>query len=384
MNHQIVNLPTEVSKFIDLFVGNTDNHIIWDHNSEYWRRAPFPITPALVMRHFLHQLAIGSYPIYKCNGWNCCRWICIDIDSHERVPKEKREAIRAEYEPKVAKLVLKRVEREYAKRVDKELFEKQEKFVRNLYKSFESLSNIPKECTILEKSGGGFHLWIFLEEGTRLENAGKFVYDIKPKINEMYINFFGEDEELPEFYPKQYTIDHLDKRLGNAVRLPLGKNFGKDVITEIIEGDIETTKKTSLDAWENIEIPEEEIQTMNRISTSRPVFEEYDEMDIKESLDFWNEFLRPCFQWIVSGKTQCYGSHGHYMRMALVHECNYNKIPFEAIVDCFRNQYDFDEQLTRIQINSVLKSSNRRDGRYGCDKIKLLGYCIPECDKYEE
>ena len=355
----------------DLFVGNKKNHIIFE---ETWKRSFLPISLNLILKHLRHEIAIGSYTIYY-NGGDIpyVKWICIDIDSHERIPQHIREEVWDEYDEKTAKLILLKLEKEYTKRVNKEIKLKHEKFINYLYIGSYNILGITNDHIIVEDSVGGFHLWIFLEDYTTLEDVGKWVYKYNPILRRKYRTFLNDDE-FPEIYPKQYTVEHLGQGLGNGVRLPLGYNFNKKGSSIILGGDLETVKKFKLhDLVKDIVV---DVSELNGVRCRRETSEVYDEKELPQSLDFWEELpIRECFKWIMNGKTQCFGEHGHFMRMALVHECRFYKMPIDVIIDCFKNQYDFDEAKTRIQVDSILNSSNRKDGRYSCDKIKRIGYC---------
>ena len=359
-----------VNRLYNLFVGNKHSHIIF---SDTWKRSFLPISTNLLIKHLRHEIAIGSYAIYNGGVNPYCKWICIDIDSHERVPQSVREEVRDEYDEKTAKLILKKLEKEYSKRVNQHIKKYHLEFVNLLYKHSIDILGIPNDYMILEDSVGGYHLWIFLKEKTLLEDVGKWSYKYNPILRRKYRGYLNDDE-FPEVYPKQYALDHLHKGLGNGVRIPLGYNFNKKGSSTIIKGDLFTVKK--FDLHELVKDIEIDVKQMNGFHCRREVVEVYDAQDIPSSLDFWLELpIRECFKWIIDGKTQCFGEHGHFMRMALVHECKFYKMPLETMLQCFKNQYDYDELITRAQLDSVLNSTRKRDGRYGCEKIKRLGYC---------
>jgi len=365
-------------RMYDLFVGNKKNHIIFE---KVWKRSFFPISINLIMRHMRHDVAIGSYAIYKEDGNNYCKWICIDLDSHERVPVNIRHDVWDEYEdqPKVAKLILKKLEKEYSKKIDQNIKAEYLRMIEELYNRNETLSwkwlGIPNEYIVLEDSVGGYHLWIFLEDKTPLEDVGKWVFNVIDRMIILHDEFFL-DAEYPEYYPKQYGTKHLDKGLGSGVRLPLGYNFNKKGASKILRGDLKTVKKFDLhNLVKDWEVPDYQIERFNR-SCRRQDIEVYNAQEIPLTLDFYMELpIRSCLKRIITGETQCFDNHGHLIRMALVHECKYIKMPKEVMIDCFKNQYDFDEEKTQAQLDSVLDSSNRKDGRYGCHTIRELGYC---------
>lgn len=370
------------SKIFKLFVGNKHTHIVYDDEVGTWKRSYTPISLSILLRHLRHKLAIGSYPIYRCGNKNCCKWICIDIDSHERIPSRYRKEVREEYDEKTAKYILKKLEKEYAKRTNEELKKKHFKIVKILYDESIKYLGIPNKYMITEDSVGGYHIWIFLKDNTLLEDVGKWVYTYRDNIYELYSEYIEEDDEMPEIYPKQFSLTHLNKKVGNGVRLPLGYNFGKQGASEILKGSIDEVEK--YDLHELVKDIDLDVEKLNGFHCKRTKEEIYKEQDIPMDLDFWMEMpIRPCFKWIINGKTQCYGEHGHIMRMALVHECKYYKMPLDVIIKCFENQYDHDPIITRAQVESVINSSNIKDGRYSCYKIKQLGYCHKNCE-YEK
>ena len=173
-----------------------------------------------------HKFAIGSYPIYIKDGNEYCKWICIDVDSHKRVPKELRDKIRNDY-PKTWKLEIIKIQRIYRKLIDEDIKKIQYDFALDISMYSSEYFDTNKNSVFMEDSGGGFHIWILLEDNTLLEEAGKYIEMIKPKIIMKYREYI-ENGEDPEFYPKQYTLSHLDEKCGNGVRLPFGKNIGKN------------------------------------------------------------------------------------------------------------------------------------------------------------
>lgn len=317
------------------FVGNPERYIIWRGG---WVSEQLPITNALIIKHLRHEIAIGSYPIYtNGSGDEYCKWICIDVDAHDE-PDE--------------------LPYWYGQ-------------LKELYGDLIFIEEVPYESMILEFSGGGYHLWILLEDKTPLELANKFIYHLR----DLYLKSldFGA---VVEIFPKQATTVHLKKGIGNAVRLPCGKNLGKGVVSKIKRGNLNIIKPYNLERYKNIEIPER--YSVNGYCTPRTSMEIFNAMEVDEELDFWLEFpLKPCIKMVISGETQCHslGQVGHKIRMAVVHECRYYGMPLDTIVKCFSNQMDFDPEKTTTQVMSVIESSNRKDGRYSCSKIDEMGFC---------
>ena len=368
---------TFINRLYDLFVGNKQTQIIFREN---WERLYHPITNNLIRRHLKHEIAIGSYSIYRSNGDIYSKWICIDIDSHKRIDPLIRKEIRRDYEADMAKRILKKLEKKYKKLIDLDVKKRQLEMIEELFKINETggYFGIPNEYIVLEDSGGGYHLWIFLKDKTLLSDVGKWVYHARPRLNLTYCEFFLNGG-YPEIYPKQYSIEHLNKGVGNGVRLPLGYNFSKKWSSEILKGDLRTVEKFDLHKLvENWSEPEPDYIEKGAKRMEVVVFEA---QEVPITLDFYMELpIRTCFKRIINGMTQCEDDHGHLIRMALVHELRYYKVPMDIMIDCFKCQDDFDPVESNTQINSVINSSRLKDGRYSCLKIKQLGYCH-DCNK---
>jgi len=338
----------DIRNFYKLFIGNKETCIIWNEKENSWKRGFFRITKNLLLKHLNKEIAIGSYPIYKNDGNEYSRFICIDIDAHEDKEGE----------------------------IDIKTKKNQEKFVRYLYSQSHIYLDLSKSCLLVEDSGGGYHIWIILKDKTPLLDAGKYIYKIKETLFKLKDNFCEGDIE---FFPKQYILDHLDKNIGNAVRLPLGYNFNRKNNCKIICGNIENIIPADLSLIvKNISI--DDIEKVNAIQKPTKPLQKFSAKDVSLGLHFWLEFpIRPCFKRIITGETQCHGiTKGHKMRIALVHECSYYGMLIDMIIRCFENQSDFDRNKTEKQIKSVVKDS---DWRYSCSLIKEMGYCFPECDR---
>jgi hypothetical protein len=372
---QYSGLKKTTNDIYKYFVGNKSNFIIWIE--DVWKRNFNPISLNTLIKHLRHDIAIGSYPLYVEDGITYCKWICIDVDSHERVSAQIRKEVRDEYDEKTTKLILLKLEKEYKKRVDQELKKKQKVYAEYLFEQ-RSIIFSANLGFIVEDSIGGYHIWILLKDKTTLEDAAKFIYWFRPHILKLYNSMVGEGDP-PEIYPKQYKIDHLHKKIGNAVRLPLGYNFGKQGKSSIIRGSIDSVEQLNISSIV-YDLPTPPEQTNGHVSKC-PELDEYDPQAVCNDLEFWLEFplIKPCVKRIINGITQCYGDHGHTMRMAAVHECSFYNMRKETIYKIFEKQYDYDDQITTVQVESVLKTSSRRDGRYSCRKIKEIGYCH-ECN----
>lgn len=364
-------------KIYNFFVGNKRTHIEWE--DVCWVRRFTPITPKKIRDHLKHDLCIGSYPIYYKDDKEYCKWICIDVDSHKRIPEKIKKEIMEKY-PDKWRVAYSRLKKEYKKKIDYETKKLQRDFCSKIVLNQEKYLLTDKNSVILEDSGGGFHIWILLDDYTLLLDAGKYMETIKEEICELYSKMVPE-QELPEFYPKQYKTDHLDKDCGNGVRIPFGKNIGKNYITEILYGNIDKLEKVNIKSIaDNYKGPD--VTRTCKIVCRREVLEEFEEQEVDRQLEFWLFYprIRPCFKRIMNGITQCYNEHGHKMRMAMVHELQYAGVPEHLIPLCFENQLDYNPETTKVQVFSLLKKG---DWRWSCLKIRKLGYCH-ECKKNME
>ncbi|MCS7107934.1 MAG: hypothetical protein NZ911_00830 [Sulfolobales archaeon] len=71
----------------------------------------------------------------------------------------------------------------------------------------------------------------------------------------------------------------------------------------------------------------------------------------------------------------------HHQRFALATYFINIGADVEQVVDLFRHAPDFNEKMTRYQVEHLagLKGSKRRYSMYSCDKMKSLGMCVAEC-----
>ena len=80
------------------------------------------------------DIAVGSYPIYKKDDIDYCKWICLDVDSHKRVTKEEEEQLKIDF-PKTWKIELHKLIKKYKKEIDtlRKFRQGQYSSVRNIY-----------------------------------------------------------------------------------------------------------------------------------------------------------------------------------------------------------------------------------------------------------
>lgn len=359
----------------NLFVGNKESYIEWKNNR--WVRVFFSLTPHKIRKHLEHKTAVGSYPIYIKDGIDYCKWICLDIDSHRRVSKEQEEQLQKDY-PETWKLELHKLIKKYKKEIDYDRKKEQRIFCNMV--TGNSKYYLLTDKFLYEDSGGGFHIWIFPEPCTKLEDCGRYIEYIKPVLRMFYKQLIPNNGDI-EIYPKQYSTSHLNEKCGNGVRIPFGKNIGKDYITKVLKYNIGTTSITALSALYS----GPDVTKMAEDVGKRDDDHLYEKQSLKGDLEFWSysPLIRPCYKKIMDGQLQTFDRHGHFMRVSMCHELDAHKVPRYLIPQSFEKQFDYDPPKSEEQVESILRGK-MGDWRWSCNKIKELGYCTEgENCKYE-
>jgi hypothetical protein len=350
----------------ELFVGNKESYIEWINNR--WVRRFSALTPHTIKKHLAFDIAVGSYPIYQKDGIDCCKWVCIDIDSHRRVSKEEEAQLKIDY-PKTWRVEFHKLIKKYKGDIDSVRKSRQKQYCDYIVEH--SKKYLFTDKLLYEDSGGGFHIWIFPESYTLLEDCGKYIEHIKPKLNEIYKEFFPNNGDI-EIYPKQYSTVHLGEKCGNGVRIPFGKNIGKDYITRVLHMNIGTTPITAISQL----YTGPDVTRIKEDVGKREENELYDKQDVRWNLQFWYYYprIRPCYQKIMDGQLQTLDRHGHMMRVSMCHELDYQNTPRHIIPQLFEKQFDYELTTSQEQVDSIL-GGKTGNWRWSCSKIKELGYC---------
>jgi hypothetical protein len=74
-------ITTEWKSFKNFFVGNINAYGIQNRNGTYEAKRE-KLTKELIEKHLNEEITIGSYNIYRKANRICCKWICLDIDTH--------------------------------------------------------------------------------------------------------------------------------------------------------------------------------------------------------------------------------------------------------------------------------------------------------------
>ncbi len=89
----------------------------------------------------------------------------------------------------------------------------------------------------------------------------------------------------------------------------------------------------------------------------------------------------PCIKNIIEGIRRN-ENLTHHQRFALAVYLINIGVDVEQIVDLFRYAPDFNERMTKYQVEHLagLRGSKRKYSMYNCDKMKSLGMCVAECN----
>ena len=342
------------------------NKRYWSWVTEYRR-----ITKDMLQKHIDGKLSIGSFPVYYKWKTLYCSFVAIDVDFH------------IEFEKDGVKI----------DSVDENLKQKAKDIIEYLYMDAQKYFGLSRKSIVVEDSGGGYHIWIPLKEGTTLKNAALYINYIRPKIQQ---HFIGVDDSI-EFFPKQSAEDmkmsdgtvNLSKKPGNAIRLPFGTNHKRKFKSRIIFGNAMTfipadimpiTKKLKYTISQiktkkmNKSLPETSLDTIDR----RDVVIEEGIKHFYEHPDF-----RLCFKYCIDRRHKLRGDNGNIMRVGLSNELYAMGAKKTTIAQAFANQDDFKFEKAMRKVDDCIKYVNYYNHplTLRCKTIKKLGFCVESCPK---
>ncbi len=229
------------------------------------------------------------------------------------------------------------------------------KFIRMLLRDF-------KIVPMVVKTFHGYHVWIFLK--TTLTG---YMEDLK----KVYVAAHRRLLRGQEFYYDTQIFGDV-KRIA---RIPLSWHE-KGAWCMIVELDEKTdefipSKIRDVNYFKvnglNVEDIIEDAKTIINADVERKI---YLNGDIPK---FDGKFqIRPCFSNCLN-----LGVMGHQQRLALVIEAFWSGKKFDEIVDLFRNLRDFNENITKYQVEWQIKKIKGSWAKpYRCKTIKALNWCI--------
>jgi len=283
--------------------------------------------PYIMKNHVKGQYTVGFYQIGLDDT---VKWICFDIDDHkgERGPNAVREDLHRLFE----------------------IFTKYE---------------IP---FLLESSGSpnSYHIWILLKP-TKTYNAYNFARQIAAKaVVEC------------EIFPKNKSLNK-DAKYGNLVKVPLGINRKTGIKSQFLDpstfepfSDIipiqGIVRLRELQKQEELHAKSSK-RKINRINSKRNISKR---TPTKIGLD-----MRPCFTRVLEAKIPLEGSEGHEMRIAIAAEAWNIGYPIEKTIELFRDQPDFNPDISRKQIDYIYDK-----GYYPYECITLREKCSSIVSSY--
>ena len=338
----------------------------WSWVTEYRR-----ITKDMLQKHIDGKLSIGSFPVSFKWKTLYCSFIAIDVDFHIEVEKDG--------------IIF--------DSVDENLKQKAKDVIEYLFLDAEKYFGIASKSIFVEDSGGGYHLWIPLKEGTTLLNAALYIDYLRPKIQQ---HFNGIDDNI-EFFPKQSaeemkmpdgTVD-LKQKPGNAIRLPFGYNHKRKIASRIIFGDAMSFKPADImPLTKKLKYTISQIKT-KKMSKSVPEASldtiDRREIKIEEGIKYFYEHpdFRLCFKYCIDRRHKLRGDNGNLMRVGLSNELYAMGAKKTTIAQAFANQDDFDFDKTLGKIDDCIKYVNYYNHplTLRCKTIKKLGFCVESCPK---
>jgi hypothetical protein len=84
--------------------------------------------------------------------------------------------------------------------------------------------------------------------------------------------------------------------------------------------------------------------------------------------------IRPCI--IAALEKPLEGGNGHLMRLAIAREYLAAGYSIDEVISLFQHQADFNQAKTRYYVEHAAKNPTKP---FTCQKIKELGFCLPNC-----
>lgn len=296
-----------------------------------------------IQLHLMQEITMGSYPFYKKNNIWYCKYICLDIDSHDH---KSLFAIYKKLAP-FTLLIMRYLIIEYS---------------------------IPANCILREFSGEGFHIWIKLKPFTTLKRAFDFKIFLHSKLKEKF-------NLQCEIFPKQDENIKLAKKFGNCCKVPLSLNRKNGRFCKILD-NFDLSQQGlgyNIPNW----IPKRpKIPIVNKKAQN---FKSIAPIKIKHNSEIDNFLpnLRPCMKAVILGKVQTHNhpsSNGHYFNIMICNTLYYLGATRKVRISAFKNQPDFSFSISEKQVISLEKNFNPAYVKHlSCKTIRKKGFCIPNC-----
>lgn len=188
-----------------------------------------------------------------------------------------------------------------------------------------------------------------------------YVYiDRKDKVVRLVIEYF-RNMLLTKLRSLQNNCEHIKKLIDSASLSELIRNvFG-------VYSNMHATVTINNDSRNSLET-----LTKSYFESVNSVEELY-----KASSKFFPPCIKEILEILIKGENL-----SHHQRFALATFLINIGVPQDVIVDLFRRSPDFNEKITRYQIEHLagLRGSRKRYLTYSCNTMKALGMCKWECN----
>ncbi len=223
---------------------------------------------------------------------------------------------------------------------------------------------------LITKTFKGYHIYSYLDN----------ILEFPPnKLGLMKLTYENIVKTITQ--GKWFTLDKSSvKDIMRVGRVPMSwHERGVEVI--IVDEDLESTKVREIGFNKSYPIEPSIVREAFKLAQKQQ-----DEEEAKEILrtKYQNKPLtngkfsiRPCFQERLN-----LGYLEHQMRLALLPELFYSgKKTEEELIDSFRCLSDFNENVTKTQVEWYLKNINGKYPPYTCNSLMKYGFCLKDVNK---
>jgi hypothetical protein len=235
---------------------------------------------------------------------------------------------------------------------------------------------------MIVKTRKGFHVYIYFDK----------IYQVKDDDVELLAETYWQLQNR-FLTNNRHKYEFMDSSvLGDVKRMcriptSIHEKSGEDCyLVKRIKGDkIEKDKLRAIDFWRQSGLKEDDWVegvrlAFNKLKKQKEEMEKY-QAEKKDNWELEHGFvgvIRPCFQQALES-----GEMGHQQRLALLIEGYWSGlITEEALMDLFRKLHDFDERITRDQVEWFFKNKvpeiikSKKWKPYRCTTIEDLNWCL--------
>lgn len=209
-------------------------------------------------------------------------------------------------------------------------------------------------------SFSNFYYLLAKKEIKDFDEALKLLEINYEKTNEFYLIPFEE-------YIKAKIFSEKDKLINQSL------NNGKVILTKDKTLNF-ISRYISARVLENLPL------NVKQTSKKFKIISEELDLLFKPKIDYKNikfgktnfDFFAPCMSKILATMLEK-GNPSHYERYYFATFCFSIKMPFEDVLNLFKNTSDYDDKIARYQLKKIENYSCPN-----CETIKSMGYCYPD------